>query len=390
MNPNEKRQPLPGNGGQQKADRRPRLAVDTGEPLDDDKDAAKKKTTAGAQLNDGGTTNPAPQPAGPPPGKPERTRFRAALLGGAIGDALGRPGEATRRAHYAAPWPLTDYIPWRGYRTGPRGTITDDTQHTMLVAQCLLANGRLDPEDLGWRLVAWLPYGRGKGKATVAAVKRLRAGVPWYRAGQASAGNGATMRAAPIGLLRHADPGLLRSEAMLSALPTHREPMAVAGAVAMAAAVAWLLKQQPGAWSPAAFVAAIQAAIARIEPGPLPERRDPRHKTTLYDRIGELPGLLNQPPEQALPYLWNGAYVLESVPAAMYCFLRSPDNMEQVLLQAANAAYDADTVAALAGTLAGALGGEAALPARLLPELEYRDELVALADGLFDLAERQA
>jgi ADP-ribosylglycohydrolase len=59
-----------------------------------------------------------------------RNRFRGALVGGAIGDAMGRPneshpaevdGERKRRA----------YQPWHGWTSGPKGTITDDTQMTM-------------------------------------------------------------------------------------------------------------------------------------------------------------------------------------------------------------------------------------------------------------------
>ena len=317
---------------------------------------------------------------------PLRSRFRAALLGGAMGDALGRPAEGSRTSHFGPAWPITDYQRWPGYRGGRVGTITDDTQLTIVVAECLLANGWLDPEDLARRLIAWLPGGRGKGAATTQAVQRLTAGIPWYLAGEDSAGNGAAMRAAPIGLLRRANAGQLRAEAVLSALPTHRNPMGVAGAVAMAAATAWLLGCHPGKWTPSALVAAIQAAIVGLETEPQPERRPPGRLTTLHDRLGELPALLEQPPEQVLSYLYNGAYVLESVPAALYCFMRSPDNMEQSLLLAANAGYDADSVAAMAGTLGGALGGEAALPQHLLPELEYREKLLGLADGLWQKA----
>ena len=315
-----------------------------------------------------------------------RSRFRAALLGGVMGDALGRPAEGSRTSHFGPPWLITDYQRWPGYRGGRVGAITDDTQLTIVVAGCLLANGWLDPEDLARRLVAWLPVGRGKGEATTKAVQRLTAGIPWYLAGEDSAGNGAAMRAAPIGLLRHANAGQLRGEAVLSALPTHRNPMGVAGAVAMAAATAWLLGCHPGKWTPSALVAAIQAAIVGLETEPQPERRPPGRLTTLHGRLGELPALLEQPPEKVLPYLYNGAYVLESLPAALYCFMRSPDDMEQSLLLAANAGYDADSVAAMAGTLGGALGGEAALPERLLPELEYREELLALADDLWQEA----
>jgi ADP-ribosylglycohydrolase len=78
--------------------------------------------------------------------------------------------------------------------------------------------------------------------------------------------------------------------------------------------------------------------------------------------------------------------VLESVPAALYCFLRSPDDVEEMLLLAVNAGYDADSVAAMAGTLAGALGGAEALPVRLLENLKYRKRLTELAGALYRLA----
>lgn len=317
-----------------------------------------------------------------------RSRFRAALLGGAIGDALGRPAEGSKTPVFAPPWRYTDYLPWHGHQGGPIGTITDDTQLTIEVAECLMSNGWLDPSDLARRLVAWLPAGRGKGRATTTAVLALQGGTPWYLAGEDNAGNGAAMRAAPVGLLHFRDPIRLRAEATLSALPTHRAPTAVASAVAMAAATAWLVRQKSDAWEAGDLIAAIQSAIAGMEPFPLPTRSDPTRGVTLHDRIGEIPGLLDQPPSKVMSILFNGAFVLESLPAALYFFLRAPHDLEAVLLSAVNAAYDADTVAAMAGTLGGALGGESALPQRLLSELEYRDRLIELADGLYGQAER--
>lgn len=319
---------------------------------------------------------------------PAQDRFVGALLGGAIGDAFGRPNEGSRSASIEDDHPrhVTDYQKWSGWADGPIGTITDDTQMTMCVAECLVANGYLDPEDLARLFVGWLPIGRGKGAATTRAVARLQAGVPWDEAGEDSAGNGAAMRSAPIGLLRWNDPERLRSEAILSALLTHRELMAVAGAVAMAAATAWLLTRQGDDWAPEDFTLAVQRAIAAIETEPRPERRDPSSLTTLYDRIGEIPRLIKKGPREALGYLYGGAFVLESLPSALYCFLLSPSDVEQTLLLAANAGYDTDTVAAMAGTLGGALGGVAALPQRLLPELEYRDELTTLGAALHRLA----
>lgn len=162
--------------------------------------------------------------------------------------------------------------------------------------------------------------------------------------------------------------------------------MGVAGAVVMATATAWLLTRRPGSWSTWDFIAALQDSIEGLETEALPERRDPTVHSTLYQRIGELPGLMGYKPEVAFARLYNGAYVLESLPSALYCFMRGPYDVEAMLLLAVNAGHDADTVAALAGTLGGALGGVEALPARLLPELEYRERLEILSGALYDLA----
>jgi ADP-ribosylglycohydrolase len=46
-----------------------------------------------------------------------------------------------------------------------------------------------------------------------------------------------------------------------------------------------------------------------------------------------------------------------------------------------DAGHDADTVAAMAGSISGAYHGLSRLPARLRDDLEFRDHLIALADG---------
>jgi ADP-ribosyl-[dinitrogen reductase] hydrolase len=84
----------------------------------------------------------------------------------------------------------------------------------------------------------------------------------------------------------------------------------------------------------------------------------------------------------------NGAYALESSPCALWCFLASPEDFEQILFTAVDAGHDADTVAAMACSVAGAYHGYARLPPRLLGDLEYHERLVELADGLYDLNRR--
>ena len=96
------------------------------------------------------------------------------------------------------------------------------------------------------------------------------------------------------------------------------------------------------------------------------ERRTDRDlgQVRLADRIREVGGLLDTP-GQAMAHIHNGAYVLEALPAALWFFLAHRDDPAEAIVRAVNAGFDADTVAALTGSLAGALHGADALPAHL-------------------------
>lgn len=330
-----------------------------------------------------------------------RDLARGALLWGAVGDALGRANEGRSISTVGQehdPDFVRTFRPSPGWQGGPTGTITDDTQLTMIVAGALLAGeGRIDPESLSGRLADWLPTGWGKGRATTEAVTALAEGRPWWEVGPMvdSAGNGAAMRVAPVALAHALDPapGPLLRIAVTSALPTHAAPVGVAGAVAIAAGVGATLRATLGgsAFDPAAFVNFVVQAISRLETEPSPERKPPHTAVYLRDRLAELPDLLARDPAEVLAYTWTGAFALESVPAAFFCFLRAPDDPAAAILTAANTSHDTDTIASMAGQLVGARVGAERLR-REHPEwwgeLEFRDELIGLADQLIEL--RQA
>jgi ADP-ribosylglycohydrolase len=326
--------------------------------------------------------------------------YRGCLLWGAVGDALGRVAERKSpseiRARFGPDGP-TEYVPWRGWQGGPTGTITDDTQLTMEIARSIIhTRGQFDPEDFSRRLVEWLPVGRGKGRATTEAVKNLVAGQPWWRAGVAvnSAGNGSAMRAAPIGLA-HAfrpTPERLIHDALLSSIPTHTHRVGVAGAIIIAAGVAWCVRESvrgAGQIDVRAYIDFVASTIDGLEQAPTPERRPGGGAVRLVERVREIEHLLTwDGPAQVFSYTNNGAFALESVPAALYCFLRTPDDPREVIMTAVRAGRDADTVASMAGNLAGAWVGAVRLRAEAEPwwsELEFRDELMGLADALAEL-----
>ena len=297
---------------------------------------------------------------------------QGAMVGTAVGDALGRPAEGRDARRLAKERErFLDYQPWAGWRWGPVGTYTDDTQMTLCVAKSILAaGGRLDPVDLGRRFVDWLPVGRGKGRTCTAACLNLQAGAPWWSAGEPSAGNGAPMRAAPVGIALSHDTAALVHDAALSAVVTHADSMAVAATIGHAWLVARLAAETPGQVDVEGLVGDLALAVEAMDEPGQPERdwQDRPGKTgepvRLADQLERVVEFLGAPASEALTFFYNGAYVLETMPAALWCFLNYLDDPEEGVLTAVLAGRDADTVASINAAYFGALYGVDAFPAR--------------------------
>lgn len=194
------------------------------------------------------------------------------------------------------------------------------------------------------------------------------------------------MRAAPVGLLHPLDPNRLRRDAAISAVVTHADSTAVLSAEALSYLVAELVHVQPGDLDVDLLINRLVEVLKDLHDPELPERKPEGGTVRLLERIQEVGTRLEQAPEYLFSYTFNGAFVSESLPAAIWCFLRSPDDPETVLITAANGGYDADTVAAMAGAMAGAYNGVSAWPTRWVDDLEYRDGLEGCADDLLDLS----
>jgi ADP-ribosyl-[dinitrogen reductase] hydrolase len=316
-----------------------------------------------------------------------RDRYRGAMIGTAIGDALGRPAEGlSPRNIDEAHGYLTDFVPQRGWDGGPTGTLTDDTEMALCVAQSFAECAGVDPDDLANRFRAWGRVGRGMGSATRAACRRISDGQEWYDSGSESAGNGAAMRAAPIGLLHPFDGDALRGTAAITAVITHNDPTAVAATIVMAYTVAFLLHTANGTFDPDALLTGIDQVMTGVEDPALQERSDSQAVTTLLARIPDVFAMRGRPIEEIYAFTHNGAFVLESLPAALAAFLSSPEDPEQVVTAAVNGGYDADTVGAMAGAFAGAYHGASGFPERWVSNIEFRSGLEGAADELLTLS----
>src|ERR1051325_7728019 len=82
-------------------------------------------------------------------------RFRRVLLGTAVGDALGLPAEGLTRGRAKRLFPGR----WRHRFAGHAGMVSDDTEHTLFVAQSLLAHpdsAARFARRMAWCLRLWL------------------------------------------------------------------------------------------------------------------------------------------------------------------------------------------------------------------------------------------
>lgn len=314
-----------------------------------------------------------------------KEKFKGALVGGAVGDALGAPYEGQpRESLLAAKLRLTEFVRMGGY---PLGQFTDDTQLTLVLAESLIRFGRVDGDQLGRSMSElWVDQRIvGPGRATTASMRRLLDGVPWQEAGAGpgEAGNGAAMRAGPMGLW-HFDrtEELVRDTVEVSRI-THRDDRAVAGAVAMAGAVAHVLRQPKVV--PDVFVREVGELAGRVHAG-------------LGEAIGELERLQGLPEKDALPWIASSGaeevppadiyhgisgYVFPTVLAVFYFFLRYHEDFEICLCETIRAGGDVDTTAAMVGTLFGAHHGYDALPRHLASNVLDARKIVDTAECLY-------
>jgi ADP-ribosylglycohydrolase len=321
-----------------------------------------------------------------------RDRFRATLLGCAIGDALGFPFEgAPPEAIARVPAVAEDFVA-RPRGRFQKGQYTDDTQMTLALAEAIIAEGKIDGRAIAQRFVLLWREGiiLGAGRACTESVERLMAGVPWMSAGApiGQAGNGAAMRASPVGLFDYDDLPRIARDAEIQAVITHKDRRAQAGSAAIAAAVALNLSSEPLVKD--IFCRRVGLVVAALDQGLASEierleqiaRFEPASAVRVIARAG-------LPPLQQSDWPGISPFVVPSVLMALYAFLREPDDFRACMSLALRAGGDADSVAAMAGAIAGARLGCRGLPARLRRGVLDAQRLIAVADKLFDLKASQ-
>ncbi len=274
------------------------------------------------------------------------------LLGTAVGDAIGLPyeGLSPQRAEKML-GPADRHRFFWG-----RGMVSDDTQHTCMVAQALLTAGT-DPASFSrafaWRLRFWLlGVPAGAGFATLRAILKLWLGFSPQNSGVFSAGNGPAMRAAIFGAAFD-DLETIKSFVTASTLITHTDPKALHGALAIALAA--FMARQSVTVSPQAYLNQLQAFIGddakellALVAGVCDSVAANETTAAFTSRSGHGKGV--------------SGYVLHTVPAVLHAWLRHQREFAPAITEMIACGGDADTTAAILGGIIGSAVGPAGIP----------------------------
>ncbi|ESZ31719.1 MULTISPECIES: ADP-ribosylglycohydrolase family protein [unclassified Mesorhizobium] len=320
-------------------------------------------------------------------------RAMGALVGGALGDALGMPTQLLSPARIAELYghvedfvaPFADHPVSKGLVAG---TVTDDTEQALLLGRILVESGdRFDHARWVNALLDWEREVKARGSydllgpSTKRAIDAINDGVPAEEAGSRGDTNGAAMRIAPVGIMMPLEPlDAFVAKVAETCRATHNTSIAIASAAAVAAAASHGVAG--GDWR-AASDSAVAAARRGARLGHWVTGGDiaariawaqelVRGKTT-RDAIGLITDLVG-----------TGVASQESVPAAFAVLEVAQGDPWQAAIISANLGGDTDTIGAIASGMAGACVGFSQLPQQHIAGLVGIDmgEVRSLAEDL--------
>ena len=277
----------------------------------------------------------------------ETDRAAGTLLGLACGDALGRPVEFRSQTRIAEEYGTLTEMVGGGTHGKPPGTVTDDTELALCIAQSLRTHAAFEPSDVANRFVTWHDSGPfDAGLMTVDAIQQLQTGQDWHSAGKRvweqrpegqNAGNGSVMRCAPYAIAFADRPSKLLHVSRVSSRLTHADPRCTYGCAILNRTLAGILTEEN---------APLETAL----------------KAVGNDAPGELRSALEAIPDGISPAeLQSTGYVVHTLQSALYHGLTAEDP-QTAIANAVNMGQDTDTVGAVAGAIAGTRFGADALP----------------------------
>ena len=291
------------------------------------------------------------------------------LLGTAVGDALGLACEGLSKQRQAKMFP--DIA--RYHFVFGKGMVSDDTEHTCMVAQALLVaagDREIFIRSLAWRFRWWLlGLPAGIGFATLRAILKLWLGFPGTRSGVFSAGNGPAMRSALLGVCYGEHAEQLCAFVHAATRMTHTDPKAELGALAVALAAHMAGTHAGKSISAHEYCRRFEQLLKESHPSLEKEcieffrliegvcKSIAKGEST--ERFAETLGL----------HHGVSGYINHTLPVVLHAWVSHQHDFRDAVLSVIHCGGDTDTTAAIVGAITGAGVGKEGIPQDWLDNL---------------------
>lgn len=291
-------------------------------------------------------------------------KAKGLLMGLAVGDAVGTTLEFQARdsSH------IYDMVGGGPFNL-KAGEWTDDTSMALCLVETYIEKNCCDMDFFREKLISWYKTGHNSsngvcfdiGNTTRYALEQvIKHGPDWLgNNSPETAGNAALIRHAPVAIFRRKSFIDGWRDASIQSMSTHCAPESIDCCQYINVILHYLLNGfgKNEAFSPHKIPFLVRVLI--INAGEYKEK----HR----DQIR------------------SSGYVIDTLEAALWAVWHT-DNFKDAILLAANLADDADSVAATAGQLAGALYGLSGIPAEWVDKIVDKDRILSMAEELFHLA----
>ena len=311
------------------------------------------------------------------------------IMGVVVGDALGCPVQFESRKEVAR-HPVTGM---RGYGTFnlPEGSLTDDSSMTIALLESIRRVGSIDLDDIMGNFMKWLydgeftPYGYSfdVGRGTMQAINRYKKNHKAKKCGgdeDWNNGNGSLMRILPacIYCCQKQSVGDIGGDSKADSKGglSDQDAIGIIHSVGglthahirsnIACGLYYFMVKQI-LTGDGSLKDRLQAGISQgfsFYDSYLSDKENLHY----YDRLQDLSSFSTVPADK----IKSSGYVVDTLEAAVWSLITT-DHFDQVLLKAVNLGEDTDTVAAIAGGLAGLYYGYDAIPADWLSAIKRRD-----------------
>ena len=336
---------------------------------------------------------------------PEKDLARSAFMGCALGDALGVPYEFKTREEMTAE-PAAG-MTGHGTHDQPEGTWSDDSS-MIFAAVGSMNSGTVNYKDIMENYFKWRMYGEytpaGEmfdiGNATDTAIMNYARGTDPLKCGctgENENGNGSLMRIMPFALLltrkghvaTDADRTMLHNASAL----THAHARSKLACEIYGLIVRNLVTHAPKKDHAKHVQDAINDVLLFYREGvsdidadekaamdqhraDMPDYDAIRGELGVYDRLRNIEVFTALPASE----IHSTGYVVDTLEAAIWCFLTT-DSYKECVLRAVNLGGDTDTIACVAGGLAGIAYGYDSIPEEWKNTIVKKDWILELSDA---------